>query len=164
MVAVHPLPTQAATRRLFTDLMGRPTGVNPRDKSQKPLSLATKPCIASVYQRDDASVAAVMLCDLAFATYTGAVLTSIPVGMADAAIDKGALDGMLLDNFREVANVAASLFNRAGIPHVKLTQVAVLPGGQLADAAKALALKPGARVEFDIEIPQYGSGCVALLV
>ncbi len=164
MAAIQPLPDQHAIRRLLSELTGRTLAVAPSGPSAPPLSPTTRPCVAAVYARDDGQVAAVMLADLSFAANVGASLTMIPPATADNAVRRGALEEMLRDNFSEIANVAASLFNRPGAPHVKLCSVLVLPVQPLTAEAKALAQKPSRRIDLDVDVPQYDSGRVALLV
>ena len=88
----------------------------------------------------------------------------IPPGGAEAALEDGYLSESLLDNAYEVLNIAASLFNKEGKPHLRI--------GPLYDTARAML--PGEihswlvgavpRIDAVVDVHGYGQGRIAVLI
>lgn len=154
------MPAQDNIRQLFSDLFGRPVVVS---RNPPLIRQATDKFTASLFTREDGSVGVVALADLPFTAFAGAALTMFPTPMAEKQIAGGQVDEMVFENFREIMNVCASQFNGANVAHVKLTNMLRLPQEKLAPDVEALLRKPVARLDFAIQIPNYGKGRLSFL-
>lgn len=149
-----------AVRDLLTDLMGRSVTAK---LAQKPIHAVPGTRTVAVYLRATGAVGAVGISDIAGATYLGAALSLVPPGVAAQAHKKGVLDDALLENYGEIVNVAASLFNVSGGPHVKLSRVYVVPPTSLPPEI-ASVLPRTTRLDLDVTVPGYGAGKFSLVV
>ncbi|GIV00954.1 MAG: hypothetical protein KatS3mg014_2569 [Actinomycetota bacterium] len=146
----YPLPVQEDLRDLLTELLGREVNVGRIDQ------LAPQGAVAD-YVTDEGAVAAVVVCDLAFACRAGAAITLIPSPAAEESIAEGALTPALTENLREILNVTARLLNSAQTPHVRLRALHG-PGIQPPAEVGRLVAQPADRRSFEVEIQGYGSG------
>ncbi len=155
-----PLPESEAVQELLAGLLGR--GVVVREvEPQRLISLA--PRTVAAYAADDASLAALCICDLTLACHAGAALSLIPSPAALESIRRTLIDEYIEDNLREVMNVASSWFNKDGFPHVKLRAVH-MPKERLPDDVKTLLAEPAARQDLELDMERYGSGKLTLVV
>lgn len=150
-----PLPVAQAVRELVEGLLGRSVEVRP---ARAGVDLkANRENLVGAYVTDVGHVSAVILVDLAAAARMGAALGLAPRSSADDAIRAGLLPVQLGENIGEVLNVAASLFNADGAPHLRLLSVyggdAPVPA-DVATAAKA----PAPRVDLELDVSGYGTG------
>lgn len=146
------LPRESDIQHVVGGLIGRNITV----KRCAPLSPGTQYPVA-VYGGTHIPVGAVCVCELPLAIYMGAALTLIPIDIANAGVKNKKILGDILDNFREVVNVSASMFNQDGAPHVALRSLLVPPDAVPIEVTKVL-LKPAARADFEVMIPGYGAG------
>lgn len=148
------LPSSMEVRELLEGLLGREVSVRP----SAPLAPGPKsPASVGVYVDDSLQITAVSCADLALSAHAAACLGLLPVSAAQAAIADGALDKDLGENFYEVMNIAASVFNVPGSDHVRLH--AMHPAGrQLPLDAQARALTLGRRLDLEVDVAGYGTG------
>ncbi len=159
-VVPRTMPAQDSVRRLLSDLFGRPVVVS---RTPSLIRQATDKFTAALFTKEDGSVGVVGLADLQFTAYAGAALTMFPTPMAEQQISNGQVDEMVFENFREIMNVCASQFNGANAAHVKLTQLLRLPKDKLAPEVEAQMRRPVARLDFTVQIPNYGKGRLTFL-
>ncbi len=155
MTAATPLPVAQEVRELVEGLLGRPVEAR---AAHKGVDLKqNRENLVGAYVTDTGQVSALVLVDLAAAARLGAALGLAPRSAADDAVKSGLLPVQLGDNVAEVLNVAASLFNADGAPHLRLLSVY---GGDVpapADVAQwAKAFSP--RVDLELDISGYGTG------
>lgn len=120
--------------------------------------------IVGEYVSDTLGSMALIALDLPLSAYLGSALALIPPGGAEASIEDGILSDSLLDNAYEVLNIAASLFNTDGAPHLRI--------GPLYDTARALlpheveSWLRGAvpRLDAVVNVRGYGQGRLAILL
>jgi hypothetical protein len=150
-----PLPVAQDVRELVEGLLGRPVEAHPAHKGVD--LKQNRENLVGAYVTDDGHVHALVLVDLAAAARLGAALGLAPRTAADDAVKAGLLPVQLGDNVAEVLNVAASLFNAEGAPHLRLLSVY---GGDVpapADVAQwAAAYAP--RIDLELDIAGYGAG------
>lgn len=158
MAGRYPLPVQEDLRDLLTELLGREVSVVRAEQPVEPLQGAV-----ADYLTDEGTVAAVVVCDLAFACRAGAAITLIPPPAAEDALAAGALTPTLTENLREILNVTARLLNSAQTPHVRLRAVHG-PGSQAPSEVVRLASQPADRRSFDVDIQGYGPGRLTVAV
>jgi hypothetical protein len=154
------MPPQDNVRRMLSDLFGRPVVVS---RNPPLIRQATDKFTVAMFTKEDGVVGVVALADLQFTAYAGAALTMFPTPMAERQIENGEVDEMVLENFREIMNVCASQFNGANAAHVKLTELLRLPKDKLAPDVEAKLRRPVARLDFTVQIPNYGKGRLSFL-
>lgn len=156
-----PLPVAQDVRELVEGLLGRAVDAHPAARG---VDLKTsRENLAGTYVTDSGGLAAVVLVDLAAAARLGACLGLVAAKTADQAIKDGLLPVRLGENVAEVLNVAASLFNADGTPHLRLASVY---GGEVpvpADVA-ALAKMFAPRLDLELEVAGYGTGGWSVVV
>ncbi len=113
-----------------------------------------------VYVDDDGRPATVCACDVDLACYAGAALSMIPGSVARESVLALTVPENLRENFAEVANILAGVFNGAGLPHVRLagvwTRRSELPEG-VVDVAET-----GEGPDLEVSIEGYGTGHVSI--
>ncbi len=113
-----------------------------------------------VYVDDDGRPATVCACDVDLACYSGAALSMIPASVARESVLSLCLTDSLRENFTEVANILAGVFNGAGMPHVRLGGVYVR-AADLPEGARELA-ETGEGPDLEVAIEGYGTGHVSI--
>jgi hypothetical protein len=155
------VPQQEEVKKVLSSLFGKPVVVSRSAVLVRP---PDEPFTAALFTHQTGKVGAVAIADLPLTAYAGAGLTMFPSAAAENQIECGAVDEMVFENFREIMNVCAGLFNAPTAVHVKLTQLLRLPREKLAPEVEAFVKKPGARLDLTIQIPNYGSGRLSFLL
>ena len=159
-VTTRVMPPQENIRRVLSDLFGRPVVVS---RNPPLIRQVADKFTASLFTKEDGAVGVIGLADLDFTAFAGAALTMFPTPMAERQIEVGQVDEMVFENFREIMNVCASQFNSANVAHVKLTQMLRLPKDVLPPAVELQMRKPVSRLDFTVQIPNYGKGRLSFL-
>jgi hypothetical protein len=155
------LPTLEAVRKCLASLLASP----PQARKAPPFVPGPKtPAVVSLFATDDGTVTVAWISDIGFAASAGAALTMIPDSQVDACVTRGGLEGMVYENYQEIMNIVASLFNGPGAAHTKLVSVQHVPKQPLPEAGAALLKKSEGRLDLEIEIPRYRAGRVSVLV
>ncbi|MBK6697854.1 MAG: hypothetical protein IPG50_37555 [Myxococcales bacterium] len=153
------VPNLASVLKLLGGLLGKPVTAKP---ATAPLAVAPARAIAT-YQDAEGHLLAVCVCDVACAAYVGAALSLLAPAVAAEAHKKGKIPESIMENFHEVVNVAASLFNVTGGGHVRLEKILVTPCDVPAPVASLVA-KPKTRLDLDVTVPGYGTGKMSFVV
>ena len=161
MTRPTPLPAALKVRELLEGLLGRDVdaqlGAAPIDPRQHPGAMV------GAYVDDMLKLRALIVVDVPACAFVGAAIALVPPKAAAQCAEDGLLTPNLYDNTAEVLNVAASLFNVDGAPHVRLYEAyaprETLPG----DIAKWI-MAYVARLDMDITVSGYGKGCLSVLV
>jgi hypothetical protein len=160
MALMYPLPSSISVRNLFASLLDKELII------EKGLPLEIKPAPpvqVAAYVADDGTIAACCIADLDFAARIAAAMTLIPHNLVEESLKNRKLVDVLQENFNEIMNVATILFYMASTPHVKLKKVYQTVEGLPRDIV-ILSKKPAARLDLNIQVPNYGPGRVSLLV
>ena len=160
MTVSYASPSAVEIAEMFTSLVGKDTTarINPDVKFD-----GTPNWIFAVYDEEDGTLGAVIACDVATAAYGGAALSLIPSSMADDSIKTGVVAENLSENFREVLNVCAGLFNSPSTPRLKLGHYSEPPD----EAGEGLVQwfeECEERTGFDVTIDGYGQGRLVVYV
>ena len=167
MPTTYPMPIQEAVRDMLTDLVGRAVAVSkvaqPDDEEdgvEQPLSLLAD------YVTDDGAVGVLCIADIPLSAALGAALTLVPVPVVTESVRKGNFDDaeMLVENYREIVNVMARLFNSSDTPHMRWRTVYQLPTETPPDDVIALLEHPASRRDLGVTVEGYGAGTLTLLV
>jgi len=157
---VYQLPDGDQIAETVSGLVGRDVSA---DKCDKLDLSAAGPYLYGVYmQTDGGKVAAISISELKLGAYAGAALSLIPVGAANEFIKKKKLDEEMFENYEEVINVSAALFNLPDIPHVKL-RAAHEKLDEVPEDALPLIEDYKSRVDVSVDISDYGSGKMAIV-
>lgn len=140
-------PDPAEIRPLLTDLIGRQCEPTRKITFAKPESISD---YLAVFAGDDDAPLMLAGGDASFAHLAGAALAMAPAETARAAIESGADDEELIENYREILNVVTRAINDQGGDHVRL----IPDGSPLPDP---LPTTSGGH-EYSITIEGYGDG------
>ncbi|MCL3860896.1 hypothetical protein [Actinotalea sp. K2] len=156
-----PLPAALEVRELIEGLLGRDVGgtvgTGAVDPAQHPGA------VVGVYVDNLLKLKALVVLDMPLAAHVGAAIALIPATGSRAAVEDGLLTPALYDNTAEVLNVAASLFNADGAPHLRLYE-AYAPREALPPDVAKWVLAYVQRLDLELEISGYGSGRASVLV
>jgi hypothetical protein len=160
MSARSPLPAGLEVRELVEGLLGRDVDVTLGAKAVDPAEPGG--AIVGVYVDAALTLKALVIVDLSFAAHSGAAIALVPVHAARAAVEGGLLTPALYENAAEILNVAASLFNHEGAPHVRLYE-AYAPRETLPPDVAQWVLAYVRRLDVEIAITGYDSGRMSVL-
>ena len=121
------------------------------------------PTFTGMYATDRGEVSVVAICSLPLAAATGACLGLIPGAQAEEWITTGKVNPNGMENFNEILNVLAGVFNETRPNrHVRL-QTILQPGQMPAKPdIRALVGGRGPSVDMIIEIERYPTGKLTL--
>lgn len=156
-----PVPHPKQIRDLFLGVTGKDIEVGPVNPVVPGRDFAT----VAVYVTDKLATGAAVACDLPLAAYAGAALGLVPLPRAEEAITLGVLPDDLAENFYEVVNIMASVFNEnPAAPHLKLYKVHAVGEKLPSDVASSLGYVVR-RLDLKVEVEGYGWGrlsCVSI--
>jgi hypothetical protein len=157
MATRYPLPDLAKVK-LMLGLLYDGLEVKPGKKFEiAPASGAW----LGLYIADDGSPVAACVADLALAAHSSAALSMLPPAVAKDAAKSKELTEVMIANLREIMNICTRLLMEEGSAHLRLDSV--YPAKALpASAAKLLGAVQG-RVDFELNVPKYGPGTLAVV-
>ena len=154
-MAGYIVPTANSIEEILKALYGPGLTVTPNDDS----SLVDRH--VATYVSEIQSLVAICACDAAFVAYSGAALTMVPADAANDMVNSQDFTEVVLSNFHEVMNICSRLLMSDDSPHLRLDET-------LAPASAAQAISTAESftnlASFSIDIPQYGSGNVAVRI
>lgn len=154
-----PVPHPQQVRDLLVELLGRDVVVGLGDPVLPGPQL---PAAVAIYVTDRTATGALCVCDVALAAGLGAALALIPARTAADAATTGILPTNLAENFYEVVNILASVFNQdEASPKLRLWAVHG-PGETLPADVAAHAGQLARRLDLDVAIAGYGSGRLSI--
>lgn len=156
-----PLPSAMEIRDLLEMMLGRDVDIATGGAMVNPS--ADGGALVGVFVDRHLKLAAMVNLDLPLAAYVGAAIALVPAGGAEFAIEEGELSQALFDNCAEILNVATSLFNADGAPHLKLDRC-YAPGAPLPSDVAKWVLTFVRRVDLGVTIKGYGTGKLSALV
>ena len=114
-----------------------------------------------LYIADDGAPVAACVADVALAANSSAALSMLPPAVAKDAAKSKELTEVMVANLREIMNICTRLLMDDGSAHLRLDSV--YPAKALpAPAAKLLGAVQG-RVDFELTVPKYGPGTLAVI-
>jgi hypothetical protein len=147
------MPTADATARMLEGLLGRKVSIS--HGSAGDIAWAGR------YITRSDELAAVGSADMSMVALAGSALSMVPAGAAQNAANSGDPTELMVENFNEVLNVAASLIIDAGSEHVRLD--GIIPAADLDEATAALAKNGETRKDFVVDIDGYGKGTLSFV-
>ena len=156
-----PLPNAMDVRDLLEGMLGRSVDVTTGGAMVNPS--ADDGALVGIFVDRYLKLAAMVVLDLPLAAYVGASIALVPATGAEFSIEEGALTQSLFDNCAEILNVASSLFNTDGAPHLKLDRC-YAPGDPLPSDVARWVLAYVRRLDLGVAIKGYGTGKLSALV
>ena len=156
-----PLPSAVEVRDMLEGMLGRDVDVVNGGAMVNPA--ADDGALCGIFVDKHLKLAAMVLLDLPLAAHVGASIALVPVNTALFCIEEGALSQALFDNGAEILNVAGSLFNCPGAPHLKLDRC-YAPGDPLPSDVAKWVLAYIRRLDLGVTIKGYGTGKFSALV
>jgi len=165
-----PLPAESAFKLALPDgddvgelLSGLVDGeVTASVDSGQPLATKRYAAVGE-YVMDDGEIGYLMVGDLKLLNRLGSALVMLPKAESEAAIENNRISDEVRESFQEILNIATGLMNTQGNPHSRFQRL-YLPGKEnLPDPVTAVINRPGARIDFQIEVPGYGQGRLCIL-
>jgi hypothetical protein len=156
-----PLPAALEVRELLEGLLGREVNATVGTGAVEP---HVHPGAAvGVYVDDLLALRALVVVDMPLAAWMGAAIALVPRGTAQSAVDDGLITPALFENTAEILNVAASLFNADGAPHLRLYET-FAPRETLPADVQKWVLAYVRRLDMELEVTGYGGGRISVLV
>jgi hypothetical protein len=148
------LPAPPLIGRLIAGLVGRECTSERQPAAAVDLN---QPSTVAVYVRDNGMLAAVIVSDLALTAGAGAALALIPPPAAADAVESNSLPDSLAENYQEIVNVAARMFNRPNLPHVRLKEMHITPAMLPGDVSNLISTAPE-RLYVETKLEGYPDG------
>lgn len=155
------LPPPKAIKDVIDGLLGREVTMTPAAASLNSVD-AIGGVVAS-YVDDEGRTRAVLGWDLPAAARAGSALGLVPARMSDEIVDDKFLPYDIVESVAELSNVLASALDVNGNPHTRLERTYHPAAAAPDDVAKAL-YGHYERMDFDLDVPGYGVGRIALVV
>jgi hypothetical protein len=155
----RPAPADQELSSLLSNLLGREAQV--KKAPAAPLD-ANASLVLGLYRSDDQALGAVCAADTKLAAGAGAALALVPARVVEEAAKTGKLPPELLENFREILNVACALLNKPGHSHLVFHDTLTPPLAPPEDVSALLA-SPPQRADYVVEIAGYGGGTLTIL-
>ena len=156
-----PVPTGMDVREVLEAILGRDVTATTSGVMVDP---ARSPgALVGVWKDRGLRMSVILALDLELAARLGAAIALVPAGGAEAAIEDGELPDNLLENASEIVNVATSLFNGEGLPHLSLDKV-YAPNELLPADVAGRVMTFARRNDLDIDVKGYGTGKMSVLV
>jgi hypothetical protein len=121
-----------------------------------------KPAVIAVFSGENGQIEILCVCDTNSAVSIGAALAVIPVEDAREAAASGDVPQNILDNFKEVMNVSATLYNKGERPPVSLAAIHITSDEPPEDVLSLLE-KAAMRKDVIISITNYGDCAMSIL-
>lgn len=156
-----PLPAALEVRELFAELLGRDvdaiTGTGPVEPHTHPGA------VVGVYVNDLLKLSALVVMDMPLAAWAGAAIALVPPATARTSVETELLAPALFDNTAEILNVASSLLNADGAPHLRLYET-YAPREVLPPDVQKWVSSYVRRLDLELHIAGYGGGRMSILV
>ena len=156
-----PLPAALEVRELLEGLLGRDVeavvGTGAVDPQQHPGA------VVGAYVDDALQLRALAVMDMPCAAWAGAAIALVPAATAAACVEDGLITPALFENTAEILNVAASLFNHDGCPHLRLYET-YAPRETLPADVATWVLAYVRRLDMELTVSGYGTGRMSVLV
>lgn len=161
LIKPKTLECTEALKELFDGLLGVETKLEPGGEPLEPSP--GRHLVATRYLNREDVAKAVAVADESFVYFMGAGLAMMPAEKAEESLASHEPPEELLDNGREVLNVAAAVINDAQSMHVRIDELYRLPGVLPSDVTDVIC-RPRIVGNWAVEIPGYGTGRLTIYV
>ncbi|MBN2524963.1 MAG: hypothetical protein JXR76_01130 [Deltaproteobacteria bacterium] len=154
------MPDDEDVAELFSGLVDAEVVV--RSGDAKPLK-AKRFAVIGEYQNDDGASVLLMAADIALVNFLGSALVMLPKAEAESANKNNTISEEIQESFQEICNISSSLINDAGNAHVRFASMHLSQRGSIPENINAIISNHSNKIDFDIQIPGYGSGRLCFL-
>jgi hypothetical protein len=157
----YPVPTHDAIRAVLAGIVGaeRAITVAAGHDATDPAA----PGLLADYGVDDGPVGALCVADLALSNVVGAAIASDSPDAVVAAVTEHRIADTIVENWNDVVNQIARLFNSPDTPPLRVREVRRLPAELPSEVSELLAT-PLARRTFEVEVADLGKGSLAVVL
>jgi len=157
MATNYPMP-DAAKVKLMLGLLFDGLDVKPGKKFE---IVPPSGSWIGVYVADDGKPVAACAVDVALAANSSAALSMLPPGVAKDAAKTKELTDVMVANLQEIMNICSRLLMNDSSAHLRLDKV--YPSKAMPPQVTALLGANPGRVDFELNVPKYGAGTLAVL-
>ena len=157
MATNYPMP-DAAKVKLMLGLLFDGLDVKPGKKFE---IVPPSGSWIGVYVADDGKPVAACAVDVALAANSSAALSMLPPGAAKDAAKSKELTDVMVANLQEIMNICSRLLMNDSSAHLRLDKV--YPSKAMPPQVTALLGANPGRVDFELNVPKYGAGTLAVL-
>ncbi len=161
--AVDPAKSILPGKKAVADLLLSLLDMNVAVTDGDPVKIEPQtPSAVCTFVLDDGRPKACWISEFSLVVNIGAALAVIPPEVALEHIRKTELPDNIRENFQEVLNVSASLFNKPDSQHLSLGALTITPD-TVPDAVQSMIASASGRSDMKIAIPGYGDGMMTLV-
>lgn len=153
------IPSPSSIAELLESLIGSKPSLSEAEEMDISRDMLSALCS---FVLDDGTVKILWVCDYRSVIYIGSALAAIPSETAESNVNSQEIPDNVMENFREVLNIGASLFNNPDMPHISLGDV-VFTKEDIPENIAILVSNPAGRVDYAVDFPEYGVGNIAIL-
>ena len=157
MATAYPMP-DAAKVKLMLGLLFDGLDVKPGKKFD---IVPPSGSWIGLYVADDGKAVAACAVDVALAANSAAALSMLPPGIAKDAAKTKELTEVMVANLQEIMNICSRLLMTDTSAHLRLENV--YPAKAMSPALAAMLGGSHGRVDFELNVPKYGAGTLAVL-
>jgi hypothetical protein len=156
-----PFPDRTSIEDLFRLLLGKP--ISAKTLKDRTLDICEKsPMFAGIFADRSETVRAAILIEFAVAMGTSGALAAIPSNVVLKNCKDVQITPVLRANVAEILNIAGSLLNATGAPHLRLLRVEDISGPPQGEIER-LIQAGGRRIDIEIGVPPCPAGRVTVL-
>lgn len=158
-MATYVVPSDTDVKNALAMFFGEDTVIGEGEN----IALDSKEAFqAADFISPEGETVAAFVCDLPLTAYAGAALTMIPAAGAEDAVKTGDVSKLMLDNTYEVVNIISQFLMNNHTPHLKLSKM--YSAKEAPDALKEMVGKTAEQISFKVDIPNYGSGNISIMI
>ena len=157
MATAYPMPDTAKVK-LMLGLLFDGLDVKPGKKFE---IVPPSGSWIGVYVADDGKPVAACAVDVTLAAHSAAALSMLPPAVAKDAAKTKELTDVMVANLHEIMNICSRLLMADGSAHLKLDKV--YPAKAMPAPLTAMLGSVQGRVDFELNVPKYGAGTLAVL-
>lgn len=157
MATTYPMP-DAAKVKLMLGLLFEGLDVKPGKKFD---IVPPSGSWVGMYISDDGKPVAACAVDVALAANSSAALSMLPPGAAKDAAKSKELTDVMVSNLQEIMNICSRLLMNDSSAHLRLAKV--YPAKAMPPELTTLLGGSHGRVDFELNVPKYGAGTLAVL-
>lgn len=158
MTAAAILPDTRRIGELYTNTLAKTVHVKPGQAADPANS------VTATYVDDSGGIRCIIVCETTLGACLGAALMLIPATVALEEAAKGKLSITLLDTLREILNISSQLFRSITSRHRISLGKLYFAGAAVPADLKTMMSKPSGRLDVEIDIADYTSGRMSLLI
>ncbi len=155
-VEVSSLPKPNEVSELISSLLGDEVPVSKTEGEL--LTLEDFSVVGDYILSESSQSVSVCALDLRLVNWLGSAIAMIPATAAKEDIGNKRISDEVKENIQEILNIAAAVFNKSDQAHHKFQTLFHPAEGELPDPVKKIIDQPAKRVDFDVDVPGYGSG------